>query len=268
MAGLLYGVWFVFTARQLRLTIQPEPDRVTIQGAFLTPRLKGYYLLRPGTYRLTADKEGYEPLSTHIAIGAQARQTVALSMVKLPGRLTITTHVADQPASVVSAARIRIDQDVVGETPLNDLEVAAGAHQLQIEAPLYRPFEAMIEVEGMGRRQALTIGLIPDYADVTVTSIPAQAHPPSSCCDTTSEPTRPSAFSDSSFHSGDLSDPRPCRYFITETTPKRSLAVSACVGRDTKLAEPRIIAALGQPPRTARAGTGAHRRPTGLRNNR
>jgi len=175
LAGLLYGVWFVFTARQLRLTIQPEPDRVTIQGAFLTPRLKGYYLLRPGTYRLTAVKDGYDPLSTDITIGAQARQTVDLSMVKLPGRLTITTHVADQPASVVTAAQIRIDQDVVGATPLNDLEVAAGAHQLQIEAPLYRPFEAMIDVEGMGRQQALTIGLIPDYADVTVTSTPAQA---------------------------------------------------------------------------------------------
>ncbi|MGD9332822.1 MAG: hypothetical protein PVJ53_16030, partial [Desulfobacterales bacterium] len=59
LAGvLLYAVWFVFTARQLRLEIQPEPEKVTVRGALLTPRILDYYLLRPGIYQLTALKKG------------------------------------------------------------------------------------------------------------------------------------------------------------------------------------------------------------------
>ena len=49
---LIAGVWFVFTARQLHLEIQPEPDRVDVQGGLIAPRLQGYYLLRPGIDRI------------------------------------------------------------------------------------------------------------------------------------------------------------------------------------------------------------------------
>lgn len=173
--ALIYGVWFVFTARQLRLNIQPEPDQFAIEGAFLTPQIKGYYLLRPGTYKVTAVKDGYFPLETDVEIGEQARQSVDLVMEKLPGRLDITTHVADQPESTIAAAHILIDGQAVGETPLQDLEVAAGSHLLQIATTLYRPLETTIEVEGKGQQQRLTFGLIPDYADVSVDSNPTEA---------------------------------------------------------------------------------------------
>ena len=175
MLVLIYGVWFVFTARQLRLNIQPEPDQVTIQGGLLTPQLKGYYLLRPGTYHITATRKGYFSLTTDIEIGEQARQTVDLVMEKLPGRLDIATHVEGQPASAITHARILIDRQTVGESPLDDLEVAAGSHTLRIEADLYRPLEATITVDGEGRRQVLAYGLTPDYADVTVNSNPPAA---------------------------------------------------------------------------------------------
>lgn len=175
MAVLIYGVWFVFTARQLHLNIQPEPDRVAIQGGLLTPQLKGYYLLRPGTYHITATRKGYVSLTTDIAIGEQARQTVDLVMEKLPGRLDIGSHVEGQPASAITLARILIDRQAVGETPLRDLEVAAGSHTLRIEADLYRPLETTIAVEGEGRQQVLTFGLTPDYADVFVDSNPPEA---------------------------------------------------------------------------------------------
>lgn len=175
MVVLIYGVWFVFTARQLRLNIQPEPDQVTIQGGLLTPQLKGYYLLRPGTYHVDAVKNGYVSIATDVEIGEQARQTVNLVMQKLPGRLDIATHVEGQPASAITQVRILIDQQAVGETPIDDLEVTAGSHLLQLETALYRPLETTITVEGEGRRQSLTFGLTPDYADVSVDSNPPGA---------------------------------------------------------------------------------------------
>ena len=175
MVVLIYGVWFVFTARQLRLNIQPEPDQITIQGGLLTPQLKGYYLLRPGTYHVPPSGTAMSPSPPTSRSGIQARQTVDLVMEKLPGRLDIATHVEGQPASAITQVRILIDRQAVGETPLNDLEVAAGSHLLQIETDLYRPLETTITVEGEGRRQSLTFGLTPDYADVSVDSKPPGA---------------------------------------------------------------------------------------------
>ena len=174
-AVLLCGVWFVFTARQLHLDIQPEPDRVAVRGGLLAPRVKGYYLLRPGTYQVTALKDGYVPLETSVTVADQDRQTLNLVMEKLPGRLFITTHIVDQPDAPIAEARILIDQQAVGESPLQDLEVAAGSHAIRIETPLYRTLETTITVEGLGRKQVLAFGLTPDFAEVTVDSTPGEA---------------------------------------------------------------------------------------------
>ncbi len=175
LAVLLYALWFVFTARQLRLDIQPEPDRVDLQGALLTPQLHGYYLLRPGTYHIRAVKTGYAPLETDVVVANQDRQTLTLTLEKLPGRLDITAHEAGRPDLAIERARVLIDGSEVGATPLQDRPVAAGEHRLRIEADLYRPLDTPLTVEGLGHRQRLTYGLTPDYAQVTVTSEPPQA---------------------------------------------------------------------------------------------
>ena len=47
---------FVFTARQLVITVSPVPDRMNVSGGIFAPRIGGYYLVRPGEYRLTAFK--------------------------------------------------------------------------------------------------------------------------------------------------------------------------------------------------------------------
>ena len=175
LAVLLYSLWFVFTARQLRLDIQPEPDRVDLQGAWLTPQLRGYYLLRPGTYHIRAVKTGYTPLATDVVVANQDRQTLTLTLEKLPGRLDISAHEAGQPDLAIERARVFIDGSDAGVTPLKDRPVPAGEHQLRIEADLYRPLETPLTVEGMEHRQGLTYALTPDYAQVTVSSDPPEA---------------------------------------------------------------------------------------------
>ncbi len=175
LAVLLYSLWFVFTARQLRLDIQPEPDRVDLQGAWLTPQLRGYYLLRPGTYHIRAVKTGYTPLATDVVVANQDRQTLTLTLEKLPGRLDISAHEAGQPDLAIERARVFIDGSDAGVTPLKDRPVPAGEHQLRIEADLYRPLETPLTVEGMEHRQGLTYALTPDYARVTVSSDPPEA---------------------------------------------------------------------------------------------
>ncbi|MGD2187973.1 MAG: FHA domain-containing protein, partial [Desulfobacterales bacterium] len=58
---LFIAVWFVFTARQITVRIEPQPDQLSISGSLIAPRLGGHFLLRPGTYTLQAVKECYYP---------------------------------------------------------------------------------------------------------------------------------------------------------------------------------------------------------------
>ncbi len=44
---LLASVWFVFTAKQVTLRIDPDLDRIIIMGVLIAPRFGAYYLLRP-----------------------------------------------------------------------------------------------------------------------------------------------------------------------------------------------------------------------------
>ena len=59
---LAYAVWFVFTARQVVIRIDPTPERISIKGGLLKPRFGDSFLLRSGNYVLKAVKEGYHPI--------------------------------------------------------------------------------------------------------------------------------------------------------------------------------------------------------------
>ncbi|MBW2575598.1 MAG: hypothetical protein JRC88_08940, partial [Deltaproteobacteria bacterium] len=61
---ILLGVsaWFVFTARQVVITVAPVPESIALSGSILTPRIGDYYLMRPGEYTFTALKECFFPL--------------------------------------------------------------------------------------------------------------------------------------------------------------------------------------------------------------
>jgi len=59
---LCTSAWFVFTARQVVIQIEPEPNRISIQGGMAAPKFGDHYLLRPGEYRLQAERECFQPL--------------------------------------------------------------------------------------------------------------------------------------------------------------------------------------------------------------
>jgi formylglycine-generating enzyme required for sulfatase activity len=160
--------WLLFTTKAVRVEIDPAPDRVAFEGGWMGWELAGRHLLRPGTYTLVAEKQGFRRLEETIEVtGAQA-QRFAFAMEKLPGLLVIDT--GNVQGAVVSA-----DGSPVGGTPGEPIELEEGEHTIRVEADRHRPFVTQVSIEGSGQTQTLTVELVPLWAPVSFDSSPAGA---------------------------------------------------------------------------------------------
>ncbi|MGD8670855.1 MAG: FHA domain-containing protein, partial [Desulfobacterales bacterium] len=101
--------WFVFTARQITIQIEPQAEHISIGGSLLAPRFGGNFLLRPGKYTLHATKECYAALDQPFEVGTEKNQTVRFKMERLPGRISVKTHPDSQPDVALPGARLLID---------------------------------------------------------------------------------------------------------------------------------------------------------------
>ena len=166
LAAFLGALWFLLAARSLEVVvIAEEAARVEISG-FALPFAQRYLLLR-GDYELAVSAPGYRPYAAPLAVSREARQRVEITLQALPGRLSLDTRPA--------AATLFIDGEVAGETPLEDLAVAAGEHELRIEAPRHRPLIRTLGVTGRNVQQRLSLALQPAWAEVSIATAPAGA---------------------------------------------------------------------------------------------
>lgn len=162
----LIPAWFLLTAESVQLRFEPTPDRVELVGA---PdfRLTDRYLIRPGSYTLIAEKQGYYRLEEKLEIGTRSNQSYRFNLRRLPGKVAISTFPA--------GARVTIGGKARGTTPLEGLELAAGEHEIQLRAEGYVTHAATLEVEGGGKEQTLVVDLIPRSAPVTLKTEPPGA---------------------------------------------------------------------------------------------
>lgn len=167
-AALLFVVvmGFLFTARSLEVVVTAEsPAEVSVSGLALP--LGDRYLLRPGSYEVKATAEGYHPMTRRVDVDRADSQRVAMVLEPLPGAVTLE--------STPPGARVTVDGEVLGETPLVAVALAAGEHRLQVEAERYLPLEQTLQVTGRNIAQSLSLALAPAWAEVTVDSAPPGA---------------------------------------------------------------------------------------------
>ncbi len=157
---------YVFSAHPVGIAIDPAPDRMDIEGTIFDFEFRGRYLLRPGTYRLLAEKNGYRKLERELEIGKGGEFRFTLE--KLPGLLSVTT----KPES---GAAVLVDGTNVGSTPLSGIEIPPGEHEVMVRAERYREFQTRISVEGAGSVASLDVELVSMFAAVTFVSDPAGA---------------------------------------------------------------------------------------------
>ena len=167
--------WFVFTARQVLIQIEPLPEKIEVAGGLATPRVGAHFLIRPGDYTLKAHKTCYRELRHRFRVDAAGIQQIRLVMEKLPGKLMVNAHPEGRPEQPLKNIRISIDGKEIGLTPLPALEVDAGLRQLEITAQNYKVLKREIPVDGCGKLQELNFALIPGWSNVTISSRPPGA---------------------------------------------------------------------------------------------
>ena len=169
------AAWFVFTARQVVIRIEPQPEEISIEGGIAAPKIGAYYMMRPGEYTLEAARQCYKLLNKRFVVGDEKSQELKFSMIKTPGRLSFQAHRSDKPAVILGDARVFIDGKEVKTRPAAEVEVSPGRHAVEIRAEKYQGLLNEIEVEGCGIHQKFDYGLVPAWSDITIDSIPGKA---------------------------------------------------------------------------------------------
>lgn len=166
-AAALLAAGYLFAARFVEVRVEPEPQALSVRGL---PHLAwgGARLLLPGSYTVTARRDGYRPLEQPLAVTGDRRQVARFVMERLPGLVLVET----KPAAAV---RVLVDGADRGTTPLQPLEVAAGEHEVQLRAEGYKAFTTRLRVAGGGEQQTLQATLVPDRAPVSFSSEPTGA---------------------------------------------------------------------------------------------
>ncbi|MDX1506971.1 MAG: PEGA domain-containing protein, partial [Woeseiaceae bacterium] len=167
---LAVASWLLFTSRSVQISVLPEePDSIAIDGGWFHLPLGDRILMRPGEYTLRVEKAGYYDVSQAFEVGDDEQtKTVAVTMRKLPGKLTVrTVPQADVTVSVNDAH--------IGPAPLGPLELQPGDHSVRVESARFLPFNDVIEFPGLGLERTLNVQLVPRWAEVTVTSEPPGA---------------------------------------------------------------------------------------------
>jgi len=157
---------FLSSARSLHVVVDAQaPVRVSVSG--LAVPFGARYLLRPGDYEVRASAEGYQPQSVAVTVDERDSQSVEITLQPLPGLVSI--------ASTPSGAAVIVDGNAVGRTPLADLPLPEGEHQLLLEDARHLPLSQALQVTGRGVHQQVNVQLQPAWASVTVDSVPPGA---------------------------------------------------------------------------------------------
>jgi len=141
---LLLAALFVLTARSVVVTVDPQPDRMTISGSLPLLHFGNRYIGMSGTYRLHAVKTGYQDLEADVAVGVSEPTRYTYAMDRKPALLTVT--------GTPETAEVFLDGESLGRIPVQEKEVAGGRHQLTCRAERYREMVRSIDLEPGGRQ--------------------------------------------------------------------------------------------------------------------
>jgi len=149
------------------LEIEPVPERVFVGGESLEYTQGGEFFLIPGEHRIEVAVPGHALLDTVVEVRLAEVNEFAFQLSPLPGVLSITAN---------APARIWIDGDEVGETPLESIELPPGKHTLRLDGGEdFLPLEKEVTVEGRRKRQSVELELTRSWAWLNLESDPPGA---------------------------------------------------------------------------------------------
>lgn len=166
LALFTLAMLFLFSARSLHIAVEAQsPAQVSVSGLALPFGTR--YLLLPGDYEVRATAEGYAPLASRVTVDQRDNQSLELKLQALPGLVSI---ISTPPGAAVS-----VDGNAVGRTPLSDIPLPEGEHQVSLEDARHLPLAQALQVTGRGVRQEISVQMLPAWANVKVDSVPPGA---------------------------------------------------------------------------------------------
>lgn len=166
MAALLALVLGMFALLEpIALDLRPGDARVSSQGAFSWQSASSVFVF-PGEHRLHAEREGYLPADVTVTVGGPQPARALIHLVKLPGKLEVDTGGVP--------AEISADGAKLGNVP-GVVEVPAGDRTLTFKAARHLDHIERLTIAGGGEKQQLTVKLKPNFAVVSIASVPAGA---------------------------------------------------------------------------------------------
>lgn len=151
--------------KPIALDLQPGDARVRSLGAFSWQSASSVFVF-PGDHTLRAEHAGYVPADLKLSVRGPAQARALIHLVKLPGKLEVDSGGV--------AAEISADGAHIGRVP-GVVDVPAGERTLTFKAPRYLDQVERLNITGMGEKQKLKVVLKPNFAVVSVSSLPAGA---------------------------------------------------------------------------------------------
>jgi formylglycine-generating enzyme required for sulfatase activity len=151
---------------RVEVVLAPADARVTAPQSWFSWHSAASVFVFPGTHRLRAEREGYEPASGEVTVREGAVARLELRLAKLPGLVSFDTSGV--------AADVSVDGVRAGKVP-GELSIAAGPRTITLRAPRYLDQVVRLDVVGMGQKQSAQVSMQPSFGVVNVQSVPAGA---------------------------------------------------------------------------------------------
>ena len=159
----------LFTSKSIQFDVQPgDPDSLSLEGGWFNLPFGDRILMRPGRYTVHVSKQGYYDVALDFEVDDAPSRTVLIELRRLPGQLTISTDPAVE-------AIVTVDDAKVGRAPYGPLELEPGTHAVTVTAERFLPYAERLQVPGLGKIQQLEVQLVPQWANVEISSKPPGA---------------------------------------------------------------------------------------------
>ena len=127
-------------------------------------------LVLPGSYDVTVNAKGFQPLKQKLEINDERHQQIELLITRLPGKLKINLQEV-----LESQATVFVDDQEVGTLHGIIEGVPAGKRKITVDAPLYRPFTQTVLIRGKEQVELLSVELQAAWAQYQFSSSPDNA---------------------------------------------------------------------------------------------
>lgn len=158
--------WFVLSAKSIFIDAQPLNSIVKVKSP-LAIKVGPRYLLLAGDHEISVNATGYYDIDTTITVGDAQAQTFAILLLPLPGYLSLDSNIEE---SIVF-----IDGEEVGLTPLSNIELEAGEHEVLVRNDRYETIQQLVSIKGRQQEQSLSVELLEAWANINFSTSPAGA---------------------------------------------------------------------------------------------